>query len=30
MKKREDIISVLVIRVPLYSHPIDILGSQKG
>ena len=27
-KKRENMISVLVIRVPLCSHPIDILGSQ--
>ena len=28
MKKREDIIGGLVIRVSLCSHPIDILGSQ--
>jgi len=27
-KERENIIGVLVIRVSLYSHPIDILGVQ--
>ena len=27
-KKREDMIGMLVIRVPLCSHPIDILGAQ--
>ena len=27
-KKREDIVGVLVIRVPLCSHPINILGVQ--
>ena len=27
-KKREDMVGVLVIRVPLCSHPIDILGAQ--
>ena len=28
MKKREYMIGVLVIRVPLCSHPIDILENQ--
>ena len=27
-KKREDMVDVLVIRVPLCSHSIDILGAQ--
>jgi len=27
-KKRENIIGVLVIHIPLCSHPIDILGAQ--
>jgi len=28
MKKRENIVGMLVICVPLCSHPIDILGVQ--
>ena len=28
MKKREDMVGVLVTRVPLCSHLIDILGAQ--
>ena len=28
-EKKEDMVSVLVIRVPLCSHPIDILEAQK-
>ena len=28
MKKRKDMIGVLVIRVPLCSHSIDILRTQ--
>ena len=28
MKKREDMVGVLVICVPLYSYPIDILGTR--
>ena len=27
-KKREDMVGVLVIHVPLYSHSIDILEVQ--
>ena len=27
-KQREDVVCVLVIRVSLCSHPIDILGAQ--
>ena len=27
-KKRKDMVGVLVIRVLLCSHPIDILGAQ--
>ena len=26
--KKKDMICVLVIRVPLCSHPIDVLGAQ--
>ena len=29
MKKRENMVGVLVIRVPLCLHLIDILGAQK-
>jgi len=28
MKKKEDMVGVLVIRVSLSSHPIDILGVK--
>ena len=28
MKKREDMVGVLVICVPLCSHPIDVLGGE--
>ena len=28
MKKREDMIGMLIIRVTLCSYPIDILGAQ--
>jgi len=27
-EKREDMVGVLVIRVPLCSHSIDILGAR--
>ena len=27
-KKREDMVGVLVIRVPLYSHSINILEAE--
>ena len=28
-EKKEDMVGVLVIRVPLCSHPIDILGGAQ-
>jgi len=28
MKKKENIVDVLVIHVSLCSHPIDVLGAQ--